>query len=216
LNSCSVLLNNNIFHNYINFDTILVNKYDYPIISNFTFSIDLNHLDISNYIKHFLVQYDPTYLEWPIELHILSYIINNKLESLSSYNIEFIINDTIKNNHILNTFGDSIVSLYKKESIDYFQKYINKSYDYIINDILNFSDTWDNYALSILFLRILIGIYRTIGIKNKFIILFMKLLVSNINYNPLKRLSINMTIENFEIIIDKLHPNDYREIINGF
>ncbi len=78
-----------------------------------------------------------------------------------------------------------------------------------MTDVLQFSNTWDNYALSILYLRILIGIHRSIGIKNKFIILFMKLLVTNIHLNPLKRLSIEMTIEKFDILLDSLEPKDY-------
>jgi hypothetical protein len=44
----------------------------------------------------------------------------------------------------------------------------------------------------------------------------MKLLVSNIHTNPLKRLSIEMTIEKFNILIDSLNPIDYKEIINNF
>ena len=82
------------------------------------------------------------------------------------------------------------------------------------SDILQFSNTWDNYALSIMFLRILIGIHRTIDKKNKFIILFMKLLVSNIHLNPLKRLSIDSTTKQFNNLLDSLEPNDYKEVIN--
>ena len=82
-------------------------------------------------------------------------------------------------------------------------------------DILQFAHTWDNYALSILFLRILIGIHRSIGCKNKFIILFMKLLVCNVQLNPLKRLTIQDTINSFNNILDNVEPKDYRSIICG-
>ena len=81
-------------------------------------------------------------------------------------------------------------------------------------DILQYVHTWDNYALSILFLRILIGIHRFIEIKNKFIILFMRLLVYNIHLNPLKRLSIDMTINQFDSLLDSLEPKDYKDVIN--
>ena len=81
--------------------------------------------------------------------------------------------------------------------------------------MLQYAHTWDNYSLSILYLRILIGLHKSIGIKNKFIILFMKLLVQNIHLNPLKRLSIDMTINKFDSILDSLEPKDYKEIINN-
>jgi hypothetical protein len=214
LNSIQLLVNNNIFHNHINFGSIVIDDLDYPLLTNFYFSIDYSHKNIEQYIKHFIVAYEPSYIEWPIELHILSYLLTNKLNSLSSYNIENIINEVIKNNNILNTFGDSVVSLYKKEASNYFNKYVNQSYEFILNDILQYVNTWDNYALSILFLRILIGIHKTIGIKNKFIILFMKLLVSNIHLNPLKRLSIDMTIKKFSCLLDSLGTKDYKDVIN--
>jgi hypothetical protein len=215
LNSIHLLVSHNIFHNHINFDSIVVDKSDYVLLSNFSFSIDYSRTDMEQYIKQFIIAYEPSYLEWPIELHILSYLLTNKLNSLSSYNIESIITEYIKHNNILNTFGPSVVSSYKEEALQYFKKYINQNCEYILTDILQFANTWDNYALSILYLRILIGIYRSIGIKNKFIILFMKLLVTNIHLNPLKRFSIEMTIEKFDILLDSLEPKDYKEVINN-
>ena len=215
LNSLQLLVDNYIFHNHINFDSIVIDKFDCTLLSNFSFSINYLHPDIDEYIKHFIIAYEPSYIEWPIELHILSYLLTNKLNSLSSYNIENIINDVVKNNHILNSFGDAVVSSYKTEALEYFNKYVNQSYHFILTDILQFVNTWDNYSLSILFLRILIGIHRTIEIKNKFIILFMKLLVGNIHLNPLKRLSINTTMERFNTLLHSLEPKDYKDVING-
>ena len=215
LHSISFLLDNHIIHNHITFDTIVVDNNDYPLLSNFSFSINYLRSDINKYITHFILAYDPTYIEWPIELHLLSYLLTNKLQSLSLNNIESIIHDVINNNNILKTFGDNIVSSYKTEAINYFRKYVNQSYDYILTDVLRYCKTWDNYALSILFLRILIGIHRAVEIQNKFIIYFMKLLVCNIHLNPLKRLPVDLTLNNFDTILDGLQPKDYKDIINN-
>ena len=182
------------------------------MITNFSLSIDISRTDIEQYMKHFIIAYDPSYLEWPLEFHILAYLLTNKLNSLSSYNIENIINAVIDNHNILKTFGDPIVSLYKEEALHYFKKYVNQTYEYILTDILEYYRTWDNYALSIMFLRILIGIHRSIQIKNKFIILFMKLLVCNIHLNPMKRLSISSTTNKFESILNSIEPKDYKEL----
>jgi hypothetical protein len=213
LHSLQLLVDNHIFNNHINFDSIVIDKYDCPLLSNFTFSIYYLHPNIDEHIKQFIVAYEPSYIEWPIELHILSYLLTNKLNSLSNHNIETIIDDIVKHNKILNSFGDTVVSLYKTEASIYFNKYVNQSYHYILSDILQFVHTWDNYSLSILFLRILIGIHRSIGIKNKFIILFMKLLVGNIHLNPLKRLSINKTKEKFNDLLNSIEPKDYKDVI---
>jgi hypothetical protein len=81
--------------------------------------------------------------------------------------------------------------------------------------MLQYAHTWDNYALSILYLRILIGIHKSIGIKNKFIILFMKLLVNNIHLTPFARDSIDMTLNKFNILLDSLEPKDYKDVIHN-
>ena len=143
-------------------------------------------------------------------------LLNNNLNSLSFSNIDHIITDVLEKNYILNTFGLEVVSIYKEESISYFKKYINQSYDYILTDIFLYSSTWDNYALSILFLRILICIHKTINTQNKFIIYFMKLLVTNIHLNPLKRLSIATTTNKFEAILESIEPKDYKEVFDRF
>ena len=213
LTSIDLLVKQNIVHNYINFDSIVVDNQFTPLISNFAFSINMSRENNIQYITHFFTAYDPLYLEWPLEFHLLSYLLTNKLNSLSSYNIENVINDVSENHSILKTFGESVVSSYKLEALDYFKKYINQSYEYILTDMLKFGNTWDNYALSILFLRILIEIHRTIHKKNKLIILFMKLLVCNIHLNPLKRLSIELTTIQFNSLLDSLEPKDYKEVI---
>lgn len=216
LNSIQILSDHNIYHNNLNFDNIMMNLNDIPLISNFTFSIDYSRKDINEYIKNFLISYEPGYIEWPIELHILSFLLTNKLESLSKQNIEDIINEYVKNNNILINFGQQFVSSYVIESINYFNNYVNKDYNYILKDILQYSNTWDNFSLSILFLRIIIGIHKTIMLKNKFIINFMKLLVCNINLNPLKRSTIIESKNKFDIIIDSLSPKDFKDIIENF
>ena len=43
----------------------------------------------------------------------------------------------------------------------------------------------------------------------------MKLLVGNIHLNPLKRLSIDITAERFNDLLNSLEPEDYKDVING-
>ena len=212
LKSIDLLVSQQIVHNYINFDSIVIDKQSIPLITNFSFSMDITN--IQN-IKHYFIEYNPSYLEWPLELHLISYLYTNKLNSLSNSNIEYVINDVSNNHYILKTFGEAIVSTYNTEALTYFKKYVNQSYECILTDILHYYYTWDNYALSIMYLRILIGIHKSINKKNKFIILFMKLLVNNIHSSPLKRLSIILTTNQFDKLMDSLETKDFKEVING-
>jgi len=222
LKSIQMLVDNWIVHNCIQFDALMVNPLNKtPIISNFSFSLNILKATSIDYIRPFFVQYDPEYITWPIELHILSFLLTNKLPSLSFTNIQNIIRDTSRSNTVLHTFGTAIVSAYEADALEYFGKYVNKSVNYIVSDIFYHYETWDNYALSIVFLRILIGLHKSISTgtgnskQNKFIILFMKLLVGNIHFNPLKRLSISATTNKFEEIMDTIDVNEWSNLVTN-
>ena len=75
---------------------------------------------------------------------------------------------------------------------------------------MKFSYTWDNYTLSMVYLKILIGIHRIVKITNKFIICFMKLLVDNICLDPSKRSLPNIFL--FEEILQRLDLKDFKEL----
>lgn len=223
LDSIHLLVQNDLVHNNINFKTIMIDDKCRPLISDFSLSIPTNKEDIGEFIKHFIIEYNPKFLQWPMEFHILSYMLTNKLQSLSNYNIEIVIDDVTNENQIIQNFGKEFVSSYSSEAKDYFKKYSNKKYECIIKDILDYSNTWDNYALSVMFLRILIGIHKyTSSIitdinkkNNKFIILFMKLLVGNINSVPFKRLSIQDTTNKFKILLDNIRPAEFKDLLTN-
>jgi len=212
LKSICLLNDNQLVHNFINFETVVINNIDNTLLTNFAFSLDVS---LETDFKQFFIEYDPSYIEWPPELHILSFLQTNKMNSLSSYNIENIINNLVDNHSILKTFDNKIITTYKSEAIDYFKKYVNWTYNDILKDILQFYKTWDNYALSIMYLRLLIDLHRKIQKKNKFIILFMKLLVCNINLNPISRFNVSTTLYKFDQILESLECKDYKEVIDN-
>ena len=214
--SLQELINNNIIHNNIDFENILINKQkDIPLIASFSFSINILLNVLQPFLRKIFIAFEPTYCQWPLEIHILCYLNTNKKESISNTNLENIIHDVINSNYILNTFGESFVSEYREDAFKYFSKYVNKNYDFIVFDILKFSHTWDNYALSLLFLKIMIYLHRCCIKPNKFIIHFMKLLVRNISINPEKRLSIIETTNKFEIILDNIDISDFHELFKN-
>jgi hypothetical protein len=130
------------------------------------------------------------------------------LEGLSFHNIETVVKSVIDKNHYLKTFGQKIVDEYLESGLSYFSRYINKSLEWIVGDITKYAATWDNYALSICYLKIVIDLYLNIGSKNKgkkskFLIQFMRLLVGNIHSNPLKRLFIKDTTNKFATMMEE-------------
>jgi predicted nucleic-acid-binding protein len=145
----------------------------------------------------------------PIEILLLRYQLTNNITSLSNYNIETVIKQFITNHSILKHFDTKPMI---QDALIYYSKYVNKSLlDIFTTD--NFIQTWDNYAISIVFLRILIGLHKSMKTQNKFIILFMKLLVKNISLDPSKRLSLINTMEQFELLLNNLDINVFKDLI---
>lgn len=195
LMSIDTLVSLQIVHNNIyNYDktNIMVDcKEEYPLIMKFHLSLLLVKDNLNErYLKQFFRVYQPTYIYWPIEIHILCYLLH-KLEtneSLSKYNINTIINDVLSNDK---------TNILKKEALLYFEKYVNMKRTDIISDILLYYWSWDLYSVSCLFSDILKSKYK----HNIFLDLFLKQLLVCQRPDPTKRLTANKCLENFEKII---------------
>jgi len=215
LNIAQLLLTNGVIHNNINFDTILVNEDENILLTKFTLSL-FTMREITNQVE---TQYkllslmdnqnNDNDIFLPIEIHLLRYQLTNNITSLSSYNIETVIKQFITNHSVLKHFETKQMI---QDGVNYYSKYVNKS----LLDIFNTNEllqTWDNYAISIVFLRILIGLHKSMKTQNKFIILFMKLLVKNISLDPSKRISLINTMEQFELLLNNLDINVFKDLI---
>lgn len=220
LNTCQLLLSNGVIHNNINFDTILVDEHENILLTKFTLSLfTMREITNQNETQYKLLSLmdnqnndndnDNNDIFLPIEIHLLRYQLTNNITSLSNYNIETVIKQFITNHSVLKHFDTKQMI---QDGLNYYSKYVNKS----LLDIFNTNEllqTWDNYSISIVFLRIVIGLHKSMKTQNKFIILFMKLLVKNISLDPSKRLSLVNTMEQFELLLNNLDINVFKELI---
>lgn len=227
LDSINELLNIGLVHRNIGFNTIVIDsERKIPLLVDFRHSIDINNIINININKEVFElstiendEDEDNILELPIELELIHYLRMKQLTSLSLFNIECFIADFYEKNNLLKAFGEKKCEEYVEESVNYLSKYVNKSINQIIDDVKNYHYTWDNYLLSIVFLKILTGLHNHIKDKltnpNKFLILFIKLLVANINPNPQKRYSVLETKEQFNNIVFMCDINVYKEIIDN-
>ena len=215
LKSAQLLAANGLSHNNINLDTILVNEHDNILLTKFAVSLDttrekgIETINLASLVNYYTPEMD---VFLPVEFHLLRYQLNNNLSCLSCYNIETVIKQFVANHSILKHFDSQTMM---QDGLSYFMKYNNKS---LVDQCL--FETWDNYAISIVFLRILIGLHKSIKVtnkvNNKFIILFMKLLLGNINLDPSKRLSLDNTTSQFEVLLNSLDLVDFTQLLKHF
>jgi hypothetical protein len=149
----------------------------------------------------------------PIEFYLLQYQVTNKLSCLSLYNIETVINQFIKDHSVLNAFSKEKGNLLE-DGLKYFASYTNKDFDTNVQNMLKYYYTLDNYALSICYLEILIGVHRTVKMNNKFIIYFMKLLVNCISLDPSKRFTPDHSLKSFDTMLNQMEVSDYKQLID--
>jgi hypothetical protein len=182
-------------------ENILLKENGIPLLQNVQNSLLVNKLNES-YIST-IIEKITDYTCKPLEVYVLFYLIINKEETLSYYYIETIVAFFIDNMNILSLFPQNFKDSYKQSCIDCLKKYINQPKSAIISDILTYSETWDNYSLSIIYLHIIGNIIRVFLLKDTFLNDLLLLLVKNINPNPSKRETLEETSKKYENLFNR-------------
>ncbi len=167
-----------------------------PLLHDFEHSLDTKNLNDDYLCK--IVDKISYFSNMPLEIHVIFYLIKNNENSLSYSIITEICDNFIENMSVLSIFSQKYRDNFKLSCIETLKKYINKPKIDIINHILTFSGTWDNYGVSMLFLEIVGNITRVFSLNNNFLTKFSILLSKNINPDPLKREELSETFNKYE------------------
>ena len=132
------------------------------------------------------------------------------LTDLSPTQMDKLIDVYINSNTVFKMFSPNFINKYKKICKYQLIKYNNLKTNEKYKKLCKFWKTWDNFALSILYLKFLKYMCGEKYLKNKFIIYFSQLLLTNINPNPEKRLTLEETLKKFNAI---LYDNDIDNVI---
>tara|TARA_Y100000816_G_C26101646_1_gene584057 strand:- start:119 stop:1264 length:1146 start_codon:yes stop_codon:yes gene_type:complete len=216
LSSISLLIDKKIVHFDIKNENILFNEVmKIPIILDFGISIIMDNLKFTS-LKDTFYTYAPEYYIWPLEVHYLCYLINENDEPNIDEIID-IVESCVNNNKGLSLFSPTFIKKYKKSAVNQLIKYNNKKYNDRIKLLLDYWKTWDNYSLSIVYLRYIRYISGGKYFNNEFIVFFSKILLQNIHPNPDKRYSVVDTIITFNKFLNKDDLKNvlmYQDLIN--
>ena len=194
LNAIILLQTKNIVHFDLKDNNIMFNdQMKIPILIDFGLSI---HIDkINDYLENYFYTFSPEYYYWSLEVHYINYLINHT-DEISMEDIAYIF---VKENKILqDNFSKDFLKKYEKQCIKILKEYQKMNKKEAIYTIIKTSwATWDNYSLSILFLKYLTFFNNRGFIKNNFTINFVEILLQNIHPFPQKRLTTQETLDNF-------------------
>jgi len=209
LHSLAKLNDNNVcFFNLSTENIVFDNDYgEKPLLQNFNKSLQLSKLNESYIIN--IIKKTKEYSNKPLEIHVLFYLIENDLNTISYSFIEEITEVFVQNLSVLTLFSQSYKDNYKTISINFLKKYINKSRTTIIADILEYYNTWDSYSLSVIYLHIFGNISRIFSLKGNFINKLSIELSKNINPEPSKREKLNETLKKYEKLLTQFTDWSY-------
>jgi hypothetical protein len=140
-------------------------------------------------------------------VHVLFYLIQNNLSTISYSFIEEVCEEFVKKLSFLVLFSEKFGVSYKDACVASLKKYINKPQTEIILDILEHSDKWDVYSLSVLYLHIFGNISRVFSLQPSFISKITTELSKNTHPNPAKRSSLDDLFANYTRLLGE--ENDW-------
>lgn len=203
LKSLQMLINAKICH----FDIKAANVvYDdvksLPIIIDFGLSIDFENINMKELYNYFYI-FETMYYVWPLEVHLINYILHVNSD-ITEEEMKKLARDYTRNNTVLRVFSPEFIKNFEDECYHELKKYVGKDSNAIIQRILKYWPTWDNYALSLLYIKLIYYVIRNDEgeiIKNKFVSFFVELCLKNIHPNPKKRLMIEQTLKSFNLFL---------------
>ena len=182
-------------------ESIVFPVYMKPLLKNFQNSLLTDLLDEPYICK--IISKITNFTYKPLEVHVLFYLIINNEETLSYSLIDIICDNYVKNMDILSLFSQNYRDTYKKTSIEWLTKYINKPKSAIIADILSYTKYWDNYSISVLYLHIIGNICKLFSLKDTIMNKITTILIKNIHPNPLKRETLEETCKKYDKLFDE-------------
>lgn len=249
LESIKKLQEKNIIHYDLHTGNILydVDK-KLPIIIDFGLSIDTNKFLISGgkidyeALKRSTMHYSPKHYTYPPELHFITFVLQDLdrehidkslKEKITEKMINQFIEDIIDANKIQKRYvyykniADSKSKQknddYKKELERYYKKFINKSKKDVIDELVGYTKTLDQYTLTIDISIILIKLINKVVVEQEsqnttvknLLFFILEIMIYNLQVDPEKRMSVEEYREFYNILFKNNTASSSASVINS-
>ena len=203
----------NVVHYDLKLENIMfLSKTHEPRIIDFGISIPIDKLTKHNMKDYFYV-YSPSYYVWCLDINVINFLLHETKGDLTEIDADSIAYLYVSSNRALDMFSPDFISQFLDTCIIQTKKYVGRPRDDVLQELLSYSNTWDNYSLSIIYLIVISTFFAKHGQDSKFVIYFTQLLLKNIHPDPTRRLSITETLlqqTNFLYIEDDV--NNYLQL----
>ena len=200
LMSIEKLSNLNIVHYDLKLENIIFNGTSYnPRIIDFGISIHIDGLNKNN-MKQYFYTYAPSYYIWCLDIIIINFLLHETDTELTELDANMIAILYVSSNRALSMCSPEFVDQYLDLCIKQINTYVGRPRNEVIQELLKYSNTWDNYSLSIIYLKLIGSLFPNREVSNTFLVLMSQILLTNIHPVPSRRLTINDTMVQFSNI----------------
>ena len=151
-------------------------------------------------MKQYFYTYSPSYYIWCIDIIIINFLLHETESELTDLDAETISTVYVASNKALAICSSEFVERYLELCIKQVKTYVGRPRDEVIQELLSYNKTWDNYSLSIIYLKLIGVLFPNTEVSNTFIILMSQILFTNIHPVPSRRLTVNDTMIQFSNI----------------
>lgn len=217
LDAIDELNRKNIVHFDLKLENILFEETtNIPIIIDFGISLYIPDITFEN-ASNYLYVYSPDYYIWPIEVHVLSFLLNETSITLTEVEIKKISNEYVNNNKALSYFSVDFREKYENMCNETMAKYIGMKREDVFEKLMSTHHTWDTYSLAIIFLNVISSLIELNNVNkpNEILLKFVELILLSISPDVEKRPSIREAREKFnKIFYNNENVENYMNLIN--
>jgi hypothetical protein len=125
------------------------------IDSNVLYHSDSSKIFKDNYLwkQHFYI-HAPDYYLWPLEVHLMTYLINEN-DTITEERLRKICFEYISNNRAIQYMSREFKKQMFELSFSTFSRFIDQPREKVLNELITYWDKWDMYAINIMFLKIM-------------------------------------------------------------
>jgi hypothetical protein len=125
------------------------------IDSDVLYKSDDSKIFKDNYLwKQHFYTHAPDYFLWPIEVHLMTYLINEH-DTLTEESLRKICYEYIAKNRAFEYTSSDFKKKIFELSVETFSRFIHQPREKVLNELLKYWDKWDMYAINIMFLKIM-------------------------------------------------------------
>ena len=125
------------------------------IDSEVLYKSDSSKIFKNNYLwKQHFYTHAPDYFLWPIEVHLITYLINEH-DMLTEESLRKICYEYIATNRAFEYTSSEFKKKIFDLSVETFSHFIHQPREKVLNELLKYWDKWDMYAINIMFLKIM-------------------------------------------------------------